>query len=108
MDTLILTEQQAAELEAANGNSNRRLKPRRLADGRLILNADILDDPFFTDRTRGWAAILLAPVEQVIEQEITEQAESGPDVEVGQVGLPVEATLAAGIQRVTLSPQELI
>lgn len=106
MNALIVTEEQAAQLEAANGNSIRRLKPRRLSDGRLILNADVLTDPFFADRSRGWAAVLLAPVEQPPPGQ-TEGTEFSPeiDLEAGGVSAPVE--VAAGVQRATLSAQEL-
>jgi hypothetical protein len=70
MTAIILTEQQSLDLEAANAaaNANRALKPRILQDGRLILNADILDDPFFADPSRPWAAILgITPPESIDE-----------------------------------------
>jgi hypothetical protein len=58
MNAIVLTPEQSASLLAANVGSNRILEPRQLQDGRLILNADILDDPFFADPAKPWAAIL--------------------------------------------------
>ena len=59
MNSIILTEQQATQLAAARTpNATRILEPRRLEDGRLILNADILDDPHFSDPEKPWAQIL--------------------------------------------------
>ena len=113
MDALILTEEQAAALEAANGDSRRRLKARRLADGRLILNADVLDDPFFADRSRGWAAVLLAP-EAITEPPQNDGGELSPEIDIGVevgggvgIGAPAPVEVAAGVQRVILSEAEL-
>jgi hypothetical protein len=59
MQAIILTEAQAAALAAAREpNAILVLEPRRLQDGRLILNAGILDDPYYTDPSRPWSAIL--------------------------------------------------
>ena len=109
MDALILSEQQAEELRRANQGSMLRLEPRRLSDGRLVLNADVLDDPLFTDRSRSWATVLLAPVEEVNEEPPAEGMELSPeiDVEFG-VEVPESIEISAGIQRVTLNDSELI
>lgn len=106
MEAIILTEEQAAALEAVNAVSRRALKPRRLNDGRLILNADVLDDPFFVDRARGWARVLI--VDGGLDQPEQTQATDGVSdvgVETGAVAAPV--VLAAGIQRVILTEAEL-
>lgn len=59
MNALLLTADQANAIQIANDTSeHRKLNPRQLADGRLILNADILDDPFFT--TGPWSETLAA------------------------------------------------
>jgi hypothetical protein len=60
MNALLLTPDQAAALESANADSTRTIVPRELADGRLILNADVLDDPFFSDADRPWWSIIAA------------------------------------------------
>jgi hypothetical protein len=89
MTAIILTEQQATDLLAANGDSPLTLQPRRLQDGRLILNADILDDPFFADPSRPWATVLgIAP------QEIAEET-------VDQVGAPASEVQSTGSEVVT-------
>ena len=110
MEAIVLTEEQAAALRAANGGSPLTLEPRRLSDGRLILNADVLSDPFFADRSRGWAAVLLAP-EEIGEPEETGGGELSPeidvDVGVGEVGAPAVVDLAVGVQRVVISEGEL-
>jgi len=102
MEAIVLTEEQATALRAANGNSHLILEPRRLGDGRLILNVDVLEDPFFVDRGRGWAATLLAPVE--IQPEVTGGNESEVEVEVDVA----PGVLAEGVQRVTLSESDLV
>lgn len=61
MNALIVTAPQAAALRAANNNpnlQNRRIEPRLLEDGTLILNADILTDPIFNDATKPWRSTL--------------------------------------------------
>ena len=59
MTAIIVTPEQSAALAAARqSNDIRVLEPRRLEDGRLILNADVLDDPHFTDPAKPWAPIL--------------------------------------------------
>ena len=65
MNALLLTPDQATALENANGDSIRRLAPRQLNDGRLILAADVLEDPLFNDPAQPWLPILLAatPIE---------------------------------------------
>jgi hypothetical protein len=83
------------------------LEPRRLSDGRLVLNADVLSDPFFADRKRGWAAVLLASLDEVSEQE---QSELSPDIDV-QPKAEVDAgavQLAPGVQRVVLSEEDMV
>jgi hypothetical protein len=58
-DALILTPEQAAALVAANDPStNRRIEPRTLEDGTIILNADVLDDPLFSDPAKPWRTVL--------------------------------------------------
>jgi hypothetical protein len=103
MNAIILTEDQATQLLAARGpNDIRVLEPRRLQDGRLILNADILDDPFFADPSRPWAAILTG--EQVaIEPDQPQPVEVTTDVE--QTVADSFARLRSGI--VTLTEAEL-
>lgn len=57
MNALLLTADQANAIVIANDASDtRKLNPRELADGRLILNADILDDHIFTQGP--WAETL--------------------------------------------------
>jgi hypothetical protein len=60
MNALLLTTEQAAALESANTGSTRTIVPRELAEGRLILNADVLDDPIFADPAKAWSPALLA------------------------------------------------
>ena len=57
MNALVLTEEMAAGLEAINSQegSNRKVQARRLSDGRLILNADLLVD----ETAAPWRAILV-------------------------------------------------
>jgi hypothetical protein len=77
MNAIILTEDQAAQLVAAREpNAIRILEPRRLQDGRLILNADVLDDPYFADPASPWAAILAG------EQVVVEEPKEGEPVKV--------------------------
>jgi hypothetical protein len=108
MNAIVLTEEQAVALGVANEGSMLTLEPRRLSDGRLILNADVLDDPCFTDRSRGWAAVFLAPVEAVEQSE--EPREVSPeidvDLEVEQAAGAVQ--LAPGVQRVVLSEEDMV
>jgi hypothetical protein len=82
MNAIVVTEEQAAALPTANEGSILTLEPRGLQDGRLILNADILDDPYFADPSRPWAAILAG------EQIIVEEPHPG---QTGEVALEVEA-----------------
>ena len=106
MEAIILTEEQAAALEAVNAASRRALKPRRLNDGRLILNADVLDDPFFVDRARGWARVLIVDGEPDQAEQTQATADmSDAGVETGAVAPPL--VLATGIQRVILTEAEL-
>lgn len=88
MQAIIVTEDQAAALAAAREpNAILALEPRRLHDGRLILNADILDDPYFTDPSRPWAQILGISAPQPVEESAGEavidtgaiQTADGPD-----------------------------
>ena len=59
MNAIVLTESQTTALAAARQpDALRVLEPRRLDDGRLVLNADILDDPHFSDPEKPWAQIL--------------------------------------------------
>jgi hypothetical protein len=58
MNALLLTTEQANQLEVANADSTRTLVPRKLADGRLILNSDILEDSLFGDPAKPWRPIL--------------------------------------------------
>src|SRR5262245_25119164 len=101
MNAIILTEQQAAALTAARElNATRALEPRRLQDGRLVLNADILDDPYFADPARPWAAILAG------EQSVVEESQQG------EVAVAVEEAIAESLQQVrsgivTLTAAEL-
>jgi hypothetical protein len=83
MNAIVVTEDQAAALRTANEGSILTLEPRRLQDGRLILNADILDDPYFADPSRPWAAILAG--EQVTVEDQPDQ------VQPGEVAIEVEA-----------------
>lgn len=62
-DALILTPEQATALLAANGDSPRQIEPRRLEDGTFLLNADVLDDPLFSDPQKPW----LAPLQSIPE-----------------------------------------
>src|SRR3954469_12060196 len=101
MNAIILTESQAAQLAAARGpNDIRILEPRRLQDGRLILNADILDDPFFADPSRPWAAILTGE-QIVVEQPQAEEVA----IDLEQTVSDSLAPLRTGI--VTLTDVEL-
>lgn len=76
MNAIVLTEEQATALLTANQGSSRILEPRRLEDGRLILNADILDDPYFADSSRPWAAIVAG------EQVLVEEPKEGESVKL--------------------------
>ena len=77
MNAIILTEDQATQLRAAREpNATRILEPRRLQDGRFILNADVLDDPHFSDPEKPWAAILAG------EQVVVEEPKEGEPVKV--------------------------
>ena len=59
MNALLLTPDQHNAIIIANATSEtRKLNPRQLADGRLILNADILTDAFFA--TGAWSETLAA------------------------------------------------
>src|ERR1044071_2030404 len=105
MTAIILTAQQAADLEAANAsaNPNRALKPRQLQDGRLILNADILDDPYFADPSRPWVSILAG------EPIIVEEPQAGQPAEVAVEGEEaiVESLKHVRSGTVTLTAAEL-
>src|SRR3954464_10364087 len=101
MNAIILTENQATQLLAARGpNAVRVLEPRRLQDGRLVLNADILDDPFFADPSRRWAAILAG------EQAVIDEPASG-EVVVAVEEAVVESLAQVRSQIVTLTEAEL-
>jgi hypothetical protein len=104
MQAIILTPEQAALLLVANAGSNRILEPRQLQDGRLILNADILDDSYFADPSRPWASILgITAPEEV------------PDQTIGETGAPASeavtndqpAAASSSIQIVELSDADL-
>src|ERR1051325_8402485 len=104
MNALGVTEAQRTALLAPNAGHNIILEPRRLQDGRLILNADILDDPYFADPSRPWAAILAG--EQVAVEEQPNQ------LPTGEVSLEVQEAVAESLaevrsQIVTLSEAEL-
>lgn len=75
MTALILTPDQANQLDTANENSgsDRILEPRTLTDGRQILNADVLDDPHFSDPEKPWWPIIAAatPIE-LTDEDLTE------------------------------------
>jgi hypothetical protein len=89
MNAIILTESQSAQLAAARGpNDLRVLEPRRLQDGRLILNADILDDPYFADPSRPWAAILAG--EQIVVEE----------PQAGEVAVGIDEAVAESLAQV--------
>lgn len=75
MNALLLTDEQVTELANANINSgsDRILEPRVLADGRQILNADVLEDPFFNDPEKPWWPIIAAaPPIELTEADLTE------------------------------------
>ena len=107
MNAIILTEQQAAALTSARQpNAVRVLEPRRLQDGRLILNADVLDDPYFADPSQPWAAILAG--EQVTVEEPQEVIEGAP----GEIAVDGEAVAVDRFEQtrsaiVTLTEEEL-
>jgi hypothetical protein len=105
MNAIILTEDQAAQLLAARGpNDIRVLEPRRLQDGRLILNADILDDPYFADPSRPWAAVLgIAP--QEVAEETVEQT-GAPTSGVQSTDTPI-VTNPSSLEIVELTDAEL-
>jgi hypothetical protein len=58
MNALVLTPAQATTLRNVAARNGRAIDPRQLDDGTWILNADILDDPFFTDQSGPWTATL--------------------------------------------------
>src|SRR5947209_4863862 len=104
MQAIILTEDQANALRAANEGSILTLEPRRLQDGRLILNADILDDPYFADPSRPWAAILAG--EQIAVEEQPDAAQPGEvSLEVQEAVVESLAQVRSGV--VTLTEAEL-
>jgi hypothetical protein len=108
MNAIILTEDQATQLLAARGpNDIRVLEPRRLRDGRLILNADILDDPYFADPSRSWAAILAG--EQVVIADPQEVEAGAGQVEVLREGEVQAVDTFANVRSriVTLTEAEL-
>jgi len=60
MKAIVLTEEQVGELEVINaGITRRRVEARRLADGRLIVNADLLED----ETAGAWRELLGRGVE---------------------------------------------
>jgi hypothetical protein len=105
MQAIVLTPEQSASLLAARGpNDIRVLEPRRLQDGRLILNADILDDPYFADPSRPWAAIL-AGQQISVEPDQTQAQVGEAAIDAEQIAVDSFAPLRSGI--VTLTEAEL-
>src|ERR1041385_2384249 len=87
MNAIVITPAQRTALLAANVGHHITLEPRQLQDGRLILNADILADPYFIDPSRPWAVILgiSAPEEIPADQ----SGDLGAP-QVGDVQLPTQ------------------
>lgn len=99
MEAIILTEDQATQLVAARGpNDIRILEPRRLQDGRLMLNADILDDPFFADPAKPWAQIIAG-------QSVT--VDQSADAVIADAGATIDAQVAAALTDVRSQIVEL-
>ena len=104
MNAIVVTEDQATALRTANAGSILTLEPRRLEDGRLILNSDILDDPFFSDPAKPWAQILAG------QEAIVEEPAQGDAVQVIDAG--VAEAVATSLEEVrsrivTLTDAEL-
>jgi hypothetical protein len=109
MNAIILTEDQAAQLRAAREpNAMRVLEPRRLEDGRLILNADILDDPYFSDPSRPWAAILTGEPVVIGEPQEVEVGAGEVDVIREGDGQAIDAFADIRSRVVTLTEADLV
>lgn len=104
MDAIILTPIQAAQLRAARTRSDTRvLEARQLEDGRYILNADILDDPYFSDPSHRWAAIIAG------QTVIIEEPKAGQADEVESAREAIANSLEqVRSQVISLSAAELI
>ena len=108
MNAIILTQAQADALRAARGpNDARILEPRRLQDGRLILNADILDDPFFSDPARPWAAVLGITQPQPVEETVADPVIDTGAPQGGDVINESPVEVATPLSIVTLTDADL-
>ena len=104
MNAIVVTDEQATALRAANAGSILTLEPRRLQDGRLVLNADILDDPFFSDPAKPWAQIL-ARQEVIVEEPA--QGDAIPAIDAGVAEAVATSLEEVRSQIVTLTEAEL-